>query len=88
MNYRFNRVGVVQVEKADGVSEDDVLIAVLDAGAEEVNDAGDTFEVTCEASDLVDVRSAIQDAGLEYESAETEFRADVKVPLDLDGAKK
>lgn len=88
VNYMFNRVGVVQVEKTDGVSEDDVLMAVLDAGAEEVNDNGDTYEVTCEATDLIAVRSAVQEAGLEYDSAETEFRADVTVPVDLDGAKK
>ena len=37
----------------DGLAEDDVLIAVLDAGAEEVNDLGDSFEVVCEAADLV-----------------------------------
>lgn len=88
VNYMFNRVGVVQVEKTEGTSEDDVLMAVLEAGAEEVADTGENFEVTCDAADLVTVRKAIQEAGLEYDSAETEFRADVKVPLDLDGAKK
>lgn len=88
VNYMFKRIGVVQVEKAEGVSEDDVLMAVLDAGAEEVTDNGEFFEVTCSAADLIAVRTAIQDSGLEYDSAETEFRADVRVPLDLAGAKK
>lgn len=88
VNYMFKRIGVVQVEKSEGVSEDDVLMAVLDAGAEEVTDNGEFFEVTCGAADLIAVRTAIQDSGLEYDSAETEFRADVKVPLDLAGAKK
>ena len=88
VSYLFNRVGVVVVEKKDGISEDDVLMAVLDAGAEEVADQGEAFEVTCGSSDLVAVRTAVQDAGLDYESAEAEFRADVQVPLDLEGAKK
>ena len=63
VSYLFTRKGVVIVPKADGVDEDDVLMAVLDAGAEEVNDLGDSFEVVCEATDLVAVRTALQDAG-------------------------
>src|SRR6201992_4373844 len=65
--YLFNRKGVVIVPKADGLSEDDVLLAVLDAGAEEVNDLGDSFEVVSEATDLIQVRTALVDAGLDYE---------------------
>ena len=44
VSYLFNRIGVVAVEKKDGISEDDVLMAVLDAGAEEVVDQDTTFE--------------------------------------------
>ncbi|GHT86250.1 putative transcriptional regulatory protein [Actinomycetota bacterium] len=88
VSYLFNRIGVVAVEKKDGISEDDVLMAVLDAGAEEVVDQDTTFEVTCSPSDLVEVRKAVQDADLDYESAEAEFRAEVQVPLELDGAQK
>jgi YebC/PmpR family DNA-binding regulatory protein len=85
--YLFSRKGVVIVPKGE-LSEDDVLLAVLDAGAEEVNDLGDTFEVVCEAADLVAVRSALQSAGIDYDSAETSFLASVQVPLDEDGARK
>src|SRR6201985_1347985 len=49
--YMFNRKGVVIVPKADGVTEDDVLLAVLDAGAEEVNDLDESFEIVSEATD-------------------------------------
>src|SRR5213593_2032345 len=70
--YLFNRKGVVILAK-DGQSEDDVLLAVLDAGAEEVNDLGEEFEVICEATDLLPVRQALQDAGIDYESAESSF---------------
>jgi transcriptional/translational regulatory protein YebC/TACO1 len=65
-----------------------VLLAVLDAGAEEVNDLGDSFEVVSEAGDLVAVRTALQDAGIDYESAEASFIPSVQVPLDEDGARK
>jgi YebC/PmpR family DNA-binding regulatory protein len=86
--YLFSRKGVIIVPKADGATEDDVLLAVLDAGAEEVNDLGEAFEVLTEASDLVVVRKALQAAGLDYESADTEFVASVEVALDAEGAAK
>lgn len=63
-------------------------MAVLDAGAEEVNDLGDGFEVVCEAGDLVPVRKALQDAGIDYDSAESSFLPTMSVPLDEDGARK
>jgi YebC/PmpR family DNA-binding regulatory protein len=88
VSYLFNRKGVVIVGKADGITEDDVLVAVLDAGAEEVNDLGDSFEVVSEATDLVGVRTALQQAGIDYESAEAAFLPSVEVPLDEDQAKR
>jgi transcriptional/translational regulatory protein YebC/TACO1 len=65
-----------------------VLAAVLDAGAEEVNDLDGTFEVVCEPTDLVAVRTALQEAGLDYDSAEAQFVPSVTVPLEADGAAK
>ncbi|MDT5049088.1 MAG: hypothetical protein QOJ56_2457 [Mycobacterium sp.] len=85
--YLFARKGVVTLEK-DGLTEDDVLTAVLDAGAEDVNDLGDSFEVISEPTDLVAVRSALQDAGIDYESAEAGFQPSVSVPVDIEGARK
>ena len=87
VSYLFNRKGVVIVPAA-GLGEDDVLMAVLDAGAEEVNDVGEAYEVVSEASDLVAVRTALQDAGIEYESADASFLPSVSIPLDEDGARK
>ncbi|MGO4258592.1 YebC/PmpR family DNA-binding transcriptional regulator [Marmoricola sp. RAF53] len=89
--YLFNRKGVVVLPKAqDGkdVSEDDVLEATLDAGAEEVNDLGEAFEVVSEATDLVAVRSALQAAGLDYDSADASFVPSMQVELDAEGAAK
>ncbi|MEV4103750.1 YebC/PmpR family DNA-binding transcriptional regulator [Nonomuraea sp. NPDC049649] len=87
VSYMFNRKGVVIVPK-DGLDEDTVLMAVLDAGAEEVNDLGEAFEVVCEAGDLVPVRKALQDAGIDYDSAESSFLPTMSVPLDEDTARK
>jgi YebC/PmpR family DNA-binding regulatory protein len=88
VSYLFNRKGVVIVGKAGGVTEDDVVAAVLEAGAEEVNDLGESFEVVSEPTDLVAVRRALQQAGIDYESAEAAFLASVEVPLDEDQAKR
>jgi YebC/PmpR family DNA-binding regulatory protein len=86
--YLFNRKGVVIVPKAGELTEDDVLAAVLEEGAEEINDIGESFEVISEAGDLVAVRSALQSAGIDYESAEASFLPTMQVPLDEDGARK
>jgi len=86
--YNFSRKGVVSVSKADGLTEDDVLLAVLEAGAEEVIDRGGGFEVITDPSQLVEARKAIQEAGIDYDAAEAEFLATVSVEPDLDGAKK
>jgi YebC/PmpR family DNA-binding regulatory protein len=88
VSYLFNRKGVVIVSKAGGVTEDDVLAAVVDAGAEEVDDLGESFEVVSEAHDLVAVRQALQDAGIDYESAEAAFLPSAEVLLDEEHAKK
>jgi len=86
--YLFTRKGVVIVPKAGAVTEDDVLAAVLDAGAEEVNDLDESFEVVSEPGDLVAVRTALQDAGIDYESAEASFVPSVHVPLEEDSARR
>jgi len=87
VSYLFSRKGVVIVPKGS-VSEDDVVGAVLDAGAEDVNDLGEAYEVVCEPGDLIAVRTALQNAGIEYESAESSWVPSVTVPLDEDGAQK
>ena len=89
--YIFNRKGVVIVPKATAsgeVTEESILEVVLDAGAEEVNDNGDTWEIVSEASDFVAIRTALQQADIDYDSAEASWVPNLQVPLDLDGAKK
>jgi YebC/PmpR family DNA-binding regulatory protein len=88
VSYLFSRKGVVIVPKSASLGEDDVLMAVLDAGAEEVSDIGESYEVVSEATDLVPVRTALHQAGIDYESAETPFLPSVEIPIDEETARK
>ena len=88
VSYMFNRKGVIIVSKVEGITEDKILEYVLDAGTEDVSDLGESFEIVSEPSDLVAVRTALQSAGIDYESADTSFLPSVSVPLDAEGATK
>jgi YebC/PmpR family DNA-binding regulatory protein len=88
VSYMFSRKGVVIIPKNNSITEDEILNAVLDFGAEEVNDLGEAFEVISEPNDLVKVRSALQDSKIDYDSADTSFVPSVSVSLDADSAKK
>ena len=85
--YLFDRKGLIVVPR-DSLSEDDILAAALDAGVEDVRDDGEQFEVVTDAGDLVAVRKALQDAGIDYESADPTFLPSVTVPLDEESAKR
>ena len=85
--YLFERKGVVAVPKGEH-SEDDLLEVVLEAGAEEIDDEGETFEIISEATDVVAVRTALQQADIDYDSAEAQFVPTMRTPVDLDGAQK
>jgi YebC/PmpR family DNA-binding regulatory protein len=88
VSYLFGRKGQIIVPKSDGMTEDVVLETVLDAGAEEVNDLGDSFEVLSEPADLIEVRTALQSAKIDYDSAESPFMPTMQVQLDEEGARK
>ena len=85
--YLFSRKGQVVVPK-EGTDEDSVMEATLEAGAEEIVDGGDVFEITSEATDVVAVRTALQEAGIDYDSAEAAWVPSLRVDLDVDGARK
>jgi YebC/PmpR family DNA-binding regulatory protein len=86
--YNFSRKGVISVMKTDELSEDDVLAAVLDAGAEEVNDRGQGFEIITEPHDMLATRTALQEAGIDYDSADVEFVPGLTIAVDLETAQK
>jgi YebC/PmpR family DNA-binding regulatory protein len=87
----FDRKGVVVVGKQqDGktLTEDDLLEATLDADPEEVNDLGDSFEIISDPNDVVKVRTAVQEAGYDYESAEVSFVPSYTQEIDAPTAEK
>ncbi|MPZ65042.1 MAG: YebC/PmpR family DNA-binding transcriptional regulator [Pseudonocardiaceae bacterium] len=91
VSFLFTLKGVVILPKEQSpepITEDGVLAAVIDAGAEEVNDLGESFEVISEAGDLVAVRTALQAAGIDYDSAEASFVPSANVPVEADDARK
>lgn len=88
VSYLFSRKGIVEVPKDGDLDEDTILMAVLDAGAEEVVDDGETFSIISAPNDLVATRSALQDEGIDYNSAEVGFVPSTKVELDADGVRK
>ncbi|WP_394937757.1 YebC/PmpR family DNA-binding transcriptional regulator [Psychromicrobium sp. YIM B11713] len=85
--YMFTRKGIVSLPKND-LTEDDLLMAVLEAGAEEVKDDGENFEVISEPQDLPAIRAALTEAGIEYENDEAGFVPSMQVELDVENAKK
>jgi YebC/PmpR family DNA-binding regulatory protein len=86
--YNFTRKGVISITKSEGVGEDDILLAVLDAGAEEVIDQGGGFEVITDPTNLVATRIALQESGLDYDSAEAEFVPSLTIAVDAATARK
>ena len=86
VSYQFARKGVIVVSA--GASEDAILEATLEFDVEDIAPNGDGFVVTCDASSMVSVRQAIQDAGMDYESADVEFVSSLKIDADQSIAEK
>ncbi len=86
--YLFTRRGVVLVAKTPGLTEDDVLLAVLEAGADDVDDLGESFEIVSDPAALRAISAAVTGAGMQVESAEVSWLPSVTVDLDEDGARK
>jgi YebC/PmpR family DNA-binding regulatory protein len=79
VSWQFRRRGVIMVDGAAG--EDELMLVALDAGAEDVADDGGTWRVLTEASQLEDVRAALEAAGFTIESADTPMVSDNPVPI-------
>ncbi len=85
--WQFERKGVIIVEKS-AASEDDLMLAALEAGAEDIADQGDTWQVTTPPSDLHAVRTALEGAGIAITSAELTMLPTQTVPLGDEQAAK
>jgi YebC/PmpR family DNA-binding regulatory protein len=79
--WQFHRKGMIIVDKTSGVDEDELMMAALEAGAEDVNDQGDTFEITTAPTDFTAVRDALGEAGIAMASADLTMIATTQVPL-------
>ena len=87
VGWQFSRRGVVLV--ASGPSEDEVMLAALDAGADDVSSDGDSWRVTCEPSVVFDVKAAIESAGLTVVSADSTMVSSTTIEVtDADTARK
>ncbi len=88
VGWQFSRRGIVLVDGA-GVDEDELMMAALEAGAEDVEAAGDAWQVTSDPSDAFDVRDALEGAGFTIISADTPMVSDNLVPVtSVEEAKK
>lgn len=87
VSFNFERKGQIVVP-SEGVDYDKLFEIAADAGAEDVSDDGDTYTITTDPSDLVTVRKAVQDAGIDYDSADAVLVPQNEVTLDLEAAQK
>jgi YebC/PmpR family DNA-binding regulatory protein len=88
VSWQFERKGILLVAKkgASGeVTEDDLMLAALDAGAEDIADAGDQWQVTTAPTDLPAVRAAVEDAGMTVDSSDITLLSTTSIPLDNEG---
>ena len=81
--WQFERKGVVILPRT--VSEDDLMGVVLDAGAEDIEDQGDTWQVTSPPTELAKVRAALEEAGIAFDSADLTMLPSQVVPLENEG---
>ena len=84
--WQFHRKGIVILPKQ--VAEDDLMLVALDAGAEDIKDQGDSWEVTSEPSDLPKLRAALEEAGIAFDSAEVTMLPSTAVPLETESDAK
>ena len=79
--WQFHRKGMIIIDKTSGVDEDELMMAALEAGAEDVTDQGDTFDITTAPTDFTSVRDALSEAGITLASADLTMIASTQVPL-------
>jgi YebC/PmpR family DNA-binding regulatory protein len=88
VSYQFSRKGVIVVERSETTNEDSILEAVLEVGVDDIQDRGEQFVITTDPSQMVAVRTALQNSGIDYESADVEFISSMPVQTDIDTARK
>jgi len=85
--WQFERKGIITVDHSIG--EDDLMLVALDAGAEDITDEGDTWRVTCEPTNLTEVRNGLEAAGIAYSAADVTWLPKATVELSsVEAAKR
>ena len=86
VGWQFSRTGVIVT--VDGVEEDDVMLAALEAGADDIVAQGDAWRITTDPSDVYDVKARLEEAGIETVSADSPMVAENLIEVtDLKDAK-
>ena len=88
VSFMFQKKGQIIIEKKDGLDEDEVMMAALDAGAEDFIAEEEVFEITTVMEDFSSVRVALEEAGYEFLSAELTMIPDVLVTLKQEDCEK
>jgi YebC/PmpR family DNA-binding regulatory protein len=83
VSWQFERKGIVILPKS--VEEDDLMVVALDAGAEDLEDQGDTWQLTSPPADLPALRGALEEAGIQFDSADVTMISTQSVPLSTEG---
>ena len=84
--YLFNKLGIIHVAK--GITEDDLMDIALDAGAEDLVDEGDYFEVITPHNELSNINDILRSNDIEISNAEATLRADTLIEVDQEMAEK
>ena len=89
VSYMFNKKGVIVIEKeTTSMSEDDLMMLALEAGAEDFSSEEEVYEITTDPSDFTAVREKLEEAGLEFLEAEVQMVPTTTVKLDEKGTEK
>jgi YebC/PmpR family DNA-binding regulatory protein len=84
--WQFQRKGMIIVDKTSGVDEDELMLLAIEAGAEDVADQGDTFDITTAPTDFIKVRDALAEGGVTMASSDLTLIATTAVPLETEAA--
>ena len=87
VSWKFERKGVIQFSK-EKYTEDQLMEAALEAGADDLRDEGDVWEIQTAMADFNAVREAFEAAGLEMISAELNQVPQTTMEVDLETARK
>ena len=86
VSWQFERKGVIMVPAA--VGEEQLMEVALEAGAEDIAEQGDVFQVTCAPADLTALRTALDEAGIAFESAEVTMLPQNTIPVTEESVAK